>query len=189
MGSCFSSCFKLVAGSTSSYEAIVDTRSDQRNFAQQDKPAVSVSSSSAQNRNGQQVERCVMIMNDLKVPCFNFYLLFICFMYKFNCYKLLKFTKAPVVNEIVSVNSQAPYQQQVPNQQQPNKTQVNRSGFFIKYELKEEIGVGSTSKCYRCCRKSDGQNFACKVIDKRQVEVKFTGLLDQFFVEINVRNS
>lgn len=66
---------------------------------------------------------------------------------------------------------------------------MNRSGFFIKYELKEEIGVGSTSKCYRCSRKSDGQNFACKVIDKRQVEVKFTGLLDQFFVEINVRNS
>ena len=92
----------------------------------------------------------------------------------------------PVVNEIVSVNTQAPYAAYQP---QPTKTQVNRSGFFIKYELKEEIGVGSTSKCYRCCRKSDGQNFACKVIDKRQVEVKFTGLLDQFFVEINVRNT
>lgn len=85
----------------------------------------------------------------------------------------------------MSVNTQAPY---APYQQQPApKTQPNRSGFFIKYELKEEIGVGSTSKCYRCSRKSDGQNFACKVIDKRQVEVKFTGLLDQFFVEINVR--
>lgn len=88
------------------------------------------------------------------------------------------------MNEIVSVNTQATY---VPYQQQPPKAQLNRSGFFIKYELKEEIGVGSTSKCYRCSRKSDGQNFACKVIDKRQVEVKFTGLLDQFFVEINVR--
>lgn len=83
----------------------------------------------------------------------------------------------------MSVNTQTPY---VAYQPQPTKTQVNRSGFFIKYELKEEIGVGSTSKCYRCSRKSDGQNFACKVIDKRQVEVKFTGLLDQFFVEINV---
>ena len=88
------------------------------------------------------------------------------------------------MNEIVSVSTQAPY---AAYQQQPAKTQLNRSGFFIKYELKEEIGVGSTSKCYRCSRKSDGQNFACKVIDKRQVEVKFTGLLDQFFVEINVR--
>lgn len=28
--------------------------------------------------------------------------------------------------------------------------------------------------------------FACKVIDKRQVEAKFNGLLDQFFVEIKV---
>jgi hypothetical protein len=67
MGSCFSSCFKLVAGSTSSYEAIVDTRSDQRNFAQQDKPAISGSSSSAQIRNGQQVERRELINND-KLP-------------------------------------------------------------------------------------------------------------------------
>ena len=89
------------------------------------------------------------------------------------------------MNEIVNVNTQATY---APYQQQPPKAQLNRSGFFIKYELKEEIGVGSTSKCYRCSRKSDGQNFACKVIDKRQVEVKFTGLLDQFFVEINVRD-
>ena len=82
------------------------------------------------------------------------------------------------------MSTQAPY---AAYQQPPVKTQLNRTGFFIKYELKEEIGVGSTSKCYRCSRKSDGQNFACKVIDKRQVEVKFTGLLDQFFVEINVR--
>jgi serine/threonine protein kinase len=56
----------------------------------------------------------------------------------------------------------------------------------MKYELKDEMGVGSTSKCYRCIRKSDGQEFACKVIDKRQVEMKFSGLLDQFYVEIKV---
>jgi serine/threonine protein kinase len=61
-----------------------------------------------------------------------------------------------------------------------------RSGFFIKYDLREEVGLGSTSKCFKCTRKSDGQEFACKVIDKRQVEVKFSGLLDQFFVEIKV---
>ena len=47
-------------------------------------------------------------------------------------------------------------------------------------------GVGSTSTCHKCVRKSDGFEFACNVIDKRQVEVKFTGLLDQFFVEIKV---
>ena len=48
MGSCFSSCMKLMGGSTtSSYEAIVDTRSDQRNFATQDKLVAPVSSSSS----------------------------------------------------------------------------------------------------------------------------------------------
>ena len=41
---------KLVTGTTSSYEAIVDTRSDQRNSTQQEKLAVGVSSSGAQNR-------------------------------------------------------------------------------------------------------------------------------------------
>jgi serine/threonine protein kinase len=61
-----------------------------------------------------------------------------------------------------------------------------KSAFYMSYELKEEIGVGSTSKCYRCVRKSDQKHFACKVIDKRQVELKFSGLLEQFYVEINV---
>jgi calcium/calmodulin-dependent protein kinase I len=48
------------------------------------------------------------------------------------------------------------------------------------------LGVGSTANCHRCCRKSDAKEFACKVIDKRQIEVKFTGLLEQFYVEIKV---
>ncbi len=63
---------------------------------------------------------------------------------------------------------------------------VSKSAFYLKYELRDEIGVGSTSKCYKCMRKSDGKFFACKVIDKRQVEMKFSGLLDQFFVVIKV---
>jgi hypothetical protein len=90
----------------------------------------------------------------------------------------------PVVNEIMPALPQASYSAYQP---QPTVALTNRSGFFIKYDLKEEIGLGSTSKCYKCTRKSDGQEFACKVIDKRQVEVKFSGLLDQFFVEIKVR--
>jgi len=61
-----------------------------------------------------------------------------------------------------------------------------KSTFYMNYELRDEIGVGSTSKCYKCIHKSTGQEFACKVIDKRQVEMKFSGLLDQFFVEIKV---
>lgn len=60
------------------------------------------------------------------------------------------------------------------------------AAFSTKYDLRDEVGVGSTSKCYKCIRKSDGKEFACKVIDKRNVEMKFSGLLDQFFVEIKV---
>lgn len=60
------------------------------------------------------------------------------------------------------------------------------SSFHFNYELKEEIGVGSTSKCYHCIKKADGSEYACKVIDKRQVELKFSGLLEQFFTEIKV---
>jgi len=46
--------------------------------------------------------------------------------------------------------------------------------------------VGSTSKCFRCVRKADGKEYACKVIDKSNIEAKFTGLLAQFLVEIKV---
>lgn len=60
---------------------------------------------------------------------------------------------------------------------------ANKSGFFSKYVLKEEVGVGSTSKCFKCVRKSDNKTFACKVIDKRNIESKFAGLLDQFLIE------
>lgn len=66
------------------------------------------------------------------------------------------------------------------------KFQQPKAGFFIEYELKDVIGYGSTSTCHRCVRKSDKLEFACKVIDKRQVEAKFSGLLDQFYVEIKV---
>lgn len=41
---------KLVRGTTSSYEAIVDTRNDQRNFVEQEKSAIGLSSSGVQNR-------------------------------------------------------------------------------------------------------------------------------------------
>ena len=70
----------------------------------------------------------------------------------------------------------------VPSQNQ----QASKATFYMNYELRDEIGVGSTSKCYKCIKKSTGQEYACKVIDKRQVEMKFSGLLDQFFVEIKV---
>ena len=55
-----------------------------------------------------------------------------------------------------------------------------------KYALKEVLGVGSTSTCHRCVRISDGVSFACKIIDKRHIEERFRGLLEQFNVEIEV---
>ena len=80
-------------------------------------------------------------------------------------------------------------QSQVIGLQSSKVPATSRAGFFIKYELREEIGVGSTSKCFKCVRKQDGKEFACKVIEKRQVEAKFSGLLDQFYVEIKVLSS
>eukprot|EP01041_Mallomonas_annulata_P003909 gene3909-7796_t len=62
----------------------------------------------------------------------------------------------------------------------------NKTGFTVKYDLKEVIGVGSTSTCHRCLRKSDASEFACKVIDKKQIEMKYTGLMEQFNIEIKV---
>lgn len=69
--------------------------------------------------------------------------------------------------------------------------------FHSLFELSEEIGVGSTSKCYKCYKKSSSSYnspnnnslFACKIIDKRQVELKFSGILDQFNIEISVLKS
>ncbi|GAB5034263.1 camk camk1 protein kinase [Nannochloropsis oceanica] len=59
--------------------------------------------------------------------------------------------------------------------------------FHVKYELKDVIGVGSTSTVYRCVEKrGEGREFACKIIDKRMVESRFRGLLDQFQLEIGV---
>ncbi|CAN0200077.1 unnamed protein product, partial [Hapterophycus canaliculatus] len=34
---------------------------------------------------------------------------------------------------------------------------------LAKYELKEVLGVGSTSKCYRCINRRNRKQFACKV--------------------------
>ncbi|CAM9153271.1 unnamed protein product [Scytosiphon promiscuus] len=57
---------------------------------------------------------------------------------------------------------------------------------LAKYELKEVLGIGSTSKCYRCVNRRNKKQFACKVIDKRAMDPKLKPLLDQFHVEIQV---
>lgn len=74
----------------------------------------------------------------------------------------------------------------VSTQQKNTNNIVSKTGFTVKYDLKDVIGVGSTSTCHRCVRKSDGMEFACKVIDKKQIEIKYTGLMEQFNIEIKV---
>lgn len=63
-----------------------------------------------------------------------------------------------------------------------------KAGFFVEYDLKEEIGVGSTAKCFRCVRKSDNKEFACKVVDKRtnHTDGASAVVLEQFMTEIKV---
>ena len=48
----------------------------------------------------------------------------------------------------------------------------------------EVLGVGSTSTCHKCIDKQTGLNYACKVIDKRVIEDRFQGMMEQFYTEI-----
>jgi serine/threonine protein kinase len=60
-------------------------------------------------------------------------------------------------------------------------------GFFGKYSLAEEIGLGSTSKVFRVLRKNDSKPFACKVIDKSQARgAEYQYLLQQFAEEVRI---
>ncbi len=95
-------------------------------------------------------------------------------------------TQKVLINQSNSKSSSTNYLNSRNSNNKFNTFSPPKPGFFIKYDLKDVIGVGSTATCHRCIRKSDGAEFACKVIDKRQVEVKFAGLLDQFYVEIRV---
>ena len=62
-----------------------------------------------------------------------------------------------------------------------------KSGLFMRYDMKEVVGEGSTSKCHKVIRKSDGAVFACKTLDHRNIATKFsTALLDQLLMEVRV---
>lgn len=67
-------------------------------------------------------------------------------------------------------------------QQGQQDQQQQQGGFHAKYELSDVIGVGSTSTVHRCLERATGKEFACKIIDKRMIETRFRGLLDQFQV-------
>ena len=86
-------------------------------------------------------------------------------------------------NTVKEVSASAP----VPIVPVDRSSQVNgTNSIFSKYEMREVIGVGSTSTCHKIVNKQSNKMFACKVIDKRQVDLKFSGLLDQFQMEIRV---
>jgi len=62
-----------------------------------------------------------------------------------------------------------------------------KSGLFVRYNILEVVGEGSTSKCHKAIRKADGAIYACKIVDKRNVSSKFnSSLLDQLLVETRV---
>jgi serine/threonine protein kinase len=67
-----------------------------------------------------------------------------------------------------------------------NSMEPLSSDFHRKYILRREIGSGSTSKVFDCLRKKDNKVFACKVINKAEIETNFSGLMDQFNLEIKV---
>jgi serine/threonine protein kinase len=75
-----------------------------------------------------------------------------------------------------------PSHQQQSQQQQPPAA----ASFHTKYDLSDVIGVGSTSTVHRCLERSTQKEYACKIIDKRMIETRFRGLLDQFQIEIGV---
>jgi len=58
-----------------------------------------------------------------------------------------------------------------------------------KYKLLNVLGVGSTSTCHRCLERATDNHFACKIIDKRHMEMRFAGMLEQFHVEIEALRS
>lgn len=45
--------------------------------------------------------------------------------------------------------------------------------FARSYEVKEVIGTGSSSKCYKCTRRRDGKDFAVKVIDFGSLSLQY----------------
>lgn len=48
----------------------------------------------------------------------------------------------------------------------------------------EVLGVGSTSTVHRCLNKNVDNFYACKIIDKYQMEDRFAGMMAQFQTEI-----
>lgn len=71
-----------------------------------------------------------------------------------------------------------------------NKKQIVHTGRGVerilnrKYKILDVLGVGSTSTCHRCVERATESYFACKIIDKRHIEQRFRGMLEQFHVEI-----
>lgn len=53
------------------------------------------------------------------------------------------------------------------------------------YELREVLGVGSSSTVHRCVSRLTDQSFACKVIDCQQIDDRFQGMKNQFLMEID----
>jgi len=55
---------------------------------------------------------------------------------------------------------------------------------YQKYDICDVLGVGSTSTCHRCINRKTFEAFACKIIDKKNIEKRFKGMAQQLSAEI-----
>ena len=63
------------------------------------------------------------------------------------------------------------------------------SELYSKYEIAEVLGVGSTSICHRCIEIATGNDRACKIIDKTEIDPQYQSMMDQFYMEIETLRS
>jgi len=68
----------------------------------------------------------------------------------------------------------------------PGDVPFPKNIFLEEYELKDQLGKGSTAHCYACEERATGLQFAAKVINKRKIAVKYRNLIPQFRKEVEI---
>jgi len=82
-----------------------------------------------------------------------------------------------------------------PRNNQPKEHSIVHDGpdseklLHQKYQLMDELGVGSTSIVHRCLCKETDEYYACKIIDIEHIEEQYAGMLSQFQTEIDALKS
>lgn len=71
-----------------------------------------------------------------------------------------------------------------PNQLQVYEGEDCEQKMQEKYDLREVLGVGSSSTVHRCILRATKESFACKVIDCQHMDEKFRAMMYQFQTEV-----